>query len=853
VRDLEKARRELQRALPVLQERIQKLNSDTVSMFDNSAAKLKRDIAILKERESKLISELKMFGTYINDRPVLDLNFTLGNVKNIIEQKYKTKLQNAVFNINTPGMLDYIKLYVCNLLLGVKEKYAVLTIYDPENQGMEFAEILHRDTADYIKVYTESFGDLFKKLRAYSQESVLLFGKKTIQDYNEECCKVHKITRDYHIVVIMSDTEKVIKTPNFQKFLEYSANTGVIFVVCVKGETADIPNTAFYNAPYTLANGEKIQYPYKVTASLLPSCASTYLKAVTDGKTDVFPYKEVFRNRNIPKETYWTESTLKGIGLNFGLEQGDPDKGYTIQLGDGNVHALMVGATGAGKSAALNQMLLSLILRYSPKELELILVDFKRAEFETLADPVTKRSRIPHAKILAGTTDGEYSLSVFRYLQEEMRRRFRLFGEVQVKKLEDYNNKMICRGTPERKLPRILAVIDEFQVMFTETDAKTAELVSKSITSVSKLARAAGTHFWFTSQSMQGTLSKDILDQFSLRAALRCAPDTQQAIIGSGKLYYKTKVGWIWTNEHGGSEQSSTKLWKIPYADNSVIEETLKICGELCIKHNIKSHNALFYDEEKKYTSETLFNLYEEHSEIKESSRSMFIGERTSFSLNNAPINFNLTADDGENVFVLAAVPEDFFNLCLTFTDNIRAKSDSMLLIHSSGKETLSVLDAENLVAEEFREMCLPEYEFSNWIDVLEQLTGVRKEDAEMRKSPVYILAVQWEKYRGVGRNAGKDFERFKRILQDAPSMGVHFIFISRTLQDFPREILMNCNHRICAKTEETESQRVIDSGKAAKIAENGFAIYRVAGEDSKFKIYQHKFSREFSEREMKF
>ncbi|MCL2576421.1 MAG: FtsK/SpoIIIE domain-containing protein, partial [Defluviitaleaceae bacterium] len=88
----------------------------------------------------------------------------------------------------------------------------------------------------------------------------------------------------------------------------------------------------------------------------------------------------------------------------------------------GNVrekYLLMAGQSGSGKSATINQVIANLLHMYSPSQLTLIMIDFKNVEFNMYTGDLL----IPHAKIIAGTTDGEYALSIFDYLMAEMNSR----------------------------------------------------------------------------------------------------------------------------------------------------------------------------------------------------------------------------------------------------------------------------------------------------------------------------------------------------------------------------------------------------------------------------------------------
>jgi S-DNA-T family DNA segregation ATPase FtsK/SpoIIIE len=149
-------------------------------------------------------------------------------------------------------------------------------------------------------------------------------------------------------------------------------------------------------------------------------------------------------------------------------------------------HGLVAGATGAGKSVFVNAMLVSMLLRYRPDQLRLLLLDPKRVEFGLYRG-------LPHLArpIVAGIEDAVAALGD---AVAEMRRRYAALERAGARKLSEYNARM---PVPER-LPRLLIVIDEAQALMADKDAA-AEVVAAS-TDLAAMGRAAGVHLLYGTQ-----------------------------------------------------------------------------------------------------------------------------------------------------------------------------------------------------------------------------------------------------------------------------------------------------------------------------------------------------------------
>jgi S-DNA-T family DNA segregation ATPase FtsK/SpoIIIE len=114
-------------------------------------------------------------------------------------------------------------------------------------------------------------------------------------------------------------------------------------------------------------------------------------------------------------------------------------------------HLLIAGATGSGKSVALNAILVSLLCTCTPEDLRLILIDPKRVE-------LTPYNGIPHLWTPV-VVEIEKVPRVLQEAMREMERRYRQFAAVGVRHIADYNRRMAERGEP--RIPYLVIVVDE--------------------------------------------------------------------------------------------------------------------------------------------------------------------------------------------------------------------------------------------------------------------------------------------------------------------------------------------------------------------------------------------------------
>ncbi|OKY76906.1 MAG: cell division protein FtsK [Desulfobulbaceae bacterium DB1] len=145
-------------------------------------------------------------------------------------------------------------------------------------------------------------------------------------------------------------------------------------------------------------------------------------------------------------------------------------------------HLLIAGATGAGKSVAINTIICSILFKATPDEVRLLMVDPKRIELSTY-------EAIPHL-LHPVVVDPKMASRALQWAVREMERRYLLMEEQRVKSFASYNE------SAEEKLPYIVIIIDELAdlMMVSSNEVETA------VARLAQMARAAGMHLILATQ-----------------------------------------------------------------------------------------------------------------------------------------------------------------------------------------------------------------------------------------------------------------------------------------------------------------------------------------------------------------
>ncbi|MGL5574046.1 MAG: DNA translocase FtsK [Sarcina sp.] len=199
-------------------------------------------------------------------------------------------------------------------------------------------------------------------------------------------------------------------------------------------------------------------------------------------------------------------------------------------------HLLIAGATGSGKSVCINTLIVSILYKYSPDEVKLLMVDPKVVELSVY-------NGIPHLLIPVVTDPKKASGALF-WAVKEMDRRYNLFAENGARNITSYNN-MYEKGKVQERLPYIVIIVDELADLMMVCPGDVEEYICR----LAQKARAAGMHLVIATQrpsvdvitgvikaNIPSRISFAVSSQIDSRTILDCAG--AEKLLGRGDMLF---------------------------------------------------------------------------------------------------------------------------------------------------------------------------------------------------------------------------------------------------------------------------------------------------------------------------
>lgn len=199
-------------------------------------------------------------------------------------------------------------------------------------------------------------------------------------------------------------------------------------------------------------------------------------------------------------------------------------------------HTLIAGATGSGKSVCINSLIISILYKYNPNEVKLLMVDPKVVELNVY-------NGIPHL-LIPVVTDPKKAAAALNWAVNEMTKRYKLFADMGVRNMESYNE-LYNKGIIEQKIPYIVIIVDELADLMMVCPNDVEDYIGR----LAQMARAAGMHLVIATQRpsvdvITGVIKANIPSRISFAVSSQIDSRTildssgAEKLLGKGDMLY---------------------------------------------------------------------------------------------------------------------------------------------------------------------------------------------------------------------------------------------------------------------------------------------------------------------------
>ncbi|HEY2882937.1 MAG TPA: FtsK/SpoIIIE domain-containing protein [Pirellulales bacterium] len=447
--------------------------------------------------------------------------------------------QNASLILKAAGegrqqAISAVQAIMLRMLTSVPPSKVRFTIIDPVGLGENFAGFMHLADHDEQlvtnRIWTEPthieqrLADLTEQMENVIQK-YLRNEFRSIDEYN---AFAGEVAEPFRVLVVANFPVNFTETA--ARRLTSIATSGArcgVYVLLVNDTKLPLPanfdmkdlersalTLTWNGGQFVYQDPDYEKYPLRLEQPPPEEQFTALVQAVGRGAKTAKRVEVPFEYVAPQPSAWWTGDTAKSVRVPLG--RAGATKLQYLNLGEGTAqHVLIAGKTGSGKSTLLHAMVTNLALTYSPEQVEMYLIDFKKGvEFKTYAT-----HQLPHARVIAIESEREFGYSVLEKLDGELKRRGDLFREAGVQDLAGYR-----AGQSQQVMPRILLMVDEFQELFTDDD-KLAQDSALLLDRLVRQGRAFGMHVLLGSQTLGGaySLARSTIGQMAVRIALQCS------------------------------------------------------------------------------------------------------------------------------------------------------------------------------------------------------------------------------------------------------------------------------------------------------------------------------------------
>lgn len=366
------------------------------------------------------------------------------------------------------------------------------------------------------------------------------------------------------------------------------------------------------------------------------------------------------------EQEFWTKSSQFEVSVPVGWDINH--KEVCFEIGEAQNHTLICGRSGSGKSNFLHVLIQNLAFYYVPNEAQLFLLDYKEGvEFNAYA----KEGILEHARLVSVASSVGFGVSFLSWLDKETKKRGELFKQSGAKDLNAYRK--------HGEMPRLIVVIDEFQVLFSDSSTKEKKRVEAYLTTLLKKGRSYGVHLILATQTMRGTdINNSLMAQIANRIALSMDAEDSDSILSDDVACELTpRIEGIFNN-NGGHQKYHTKM-SIPKAPDEFEPFIKKI-------HKEFNQRNLAPIEHKIYNGETALEM---PNTLKANEMRLYLGKEADYEQKDLIVEFE------NNESHLLVVSQDLnarIALMKLFAQNFKT-ANKELLFYNAEKRLVRELD----------------------------------------------------------------------------------------------------------------------------------------------------------------
>ena len=564
------------------------------------------------------------------------------------------------------------------------------------------------------------------------------------------------------------------------------------------------------------------------------------------------------------EDKYWTFDSRSMIDAPLG--RAGATKFQNLKLGKGtSQHVLIAGKTGSGKSTLLHAMISNIALMYSPKEVELYLIDFKKGvEFKTYA-----AYGLPHARVVAVESEREFGLSVLQRLDVELKVRGDKYRVSGAQDVASYR-----RNTGEY-LPRILLLVDEFQEFFIEDD-KLAQEATLLLDRLVRQGRAFGIHVILGSQTLGGaySLARTTIAQMAIRIALQCSEADSHLILSEDNAAARllTRPGEAIYNDANGMIEGN-HVFQVVWLPDVNREAYLKTLRQMAEDRGLMPDTPQLVFEGNlpaDVSKNPLLNRALDEPTWPEEVRSVQVWLGDAIAIKD-PTAALLRRQSGANILIIGQYDEMALGTLEMAVLSLATQHTPAINGHENSANAAKFYMLDGTPSDS------PLYgSFNNLTDVIphpyrivgpREVEGVineiseelsrRQNDDQVEAPSIYIMIYDLGRFRDL-RKSDDDFgfsssygeeskpsasKQFATILREGPNFGIHCIAWCDTIgnlnRTFERQTAGEFELRVLFQMSINDSSALIDSPAAGKLGENRALYYNEEqGRMEKFRPY---------------